>query len=92
MNGLKKRVLELEENEKLLNKKVSFLTDFVSGQMVKAIVKQAGKIRKDPTDIKMIDVEEALRFSKLLELTDELKEDVAVIFEWYKEQKENVSV
>lgn len=90
MEGLKQRVVALEEQNVELVEKVEFLTNFVSGQMVKAILKQAGKIEKDPTDIKMLDVEEALNFSQMLNLTPELEERVAVIADWYKAQKETV--
>lgn len=67
--------------------RVEKLEKYVLEQKLKSVKKQYDKIVKDPSDIKMVDVEEVLEYKNDLILTPELESMYEVIEKWYSENK-----
>lgn len=70
---------------KAVKNEVEPINSYIEASMVKNIIKQADKVKKDPSDIKLADVEQAIRDWKYIETkTVFIQDKYDIVYEWYK--------
>lgn len=70
---------------KAVKDEVQPINAYIESSMVKNIIKQADKVKNDPSDIKLADVEQAIRDWKYIEeKTVFIQDKYDIMYEWYK--------